>query len=481
MNESPLFPDLQQENAAPSAPAVAAVAEPPPPTETAPTPDLFGEPAAQQTTPASAESGVVNAVVSQNDPEKGQILGPKPKTSAGLDVRSSHFNFGSFLFKFSIILGLLIFGFFYTQLSPTFEFLGKNPAQELAVYQSSFEAEQTSVNFYNLLMTKFALDDFTSAADSYLVKLSQYESDNTASSDLDSLEEGLTDLQDDMHAALGTAQEKLRQPIYPVELLSGGVSVIDLEATYTSLLKTKISEEKQDLRGLEDEESFQESNNLDGALALLNATALLREVKAVDLEEDLANETVESLFEQTTEISKDQTSTILAIRNGRVDWEVVLDEVESVTKKIDPLFGSGISSNIEYSNMSFSLTSGKASLRGDTRTDDTLNFSLISDLVDQLELSTYFSDVTTRSFSKSEGSEDDFSASFSLELILQEGEDERDAQATVVLEKEEAEEVEEVAIAPEKSFNTGSANVFNVLRDLFFGENEDEFKPVPRS
>ena len=149
---------------------------------------------------------------------------------------------------------------------------------------------------------------------------------------------------------------------------------------------------------------------------------------------------------------------------------------------------SGIPSNIEYSNLSFNLASTKGSVRGETRTDDTLNFSLISDLVDQLELSTYFADVTTRSFSKSESSDDDFSASFSLEMTMQGGDDDRDAVATVIIEEEEevvvAEEVEEEVAeeaAEEETFDSGATNMLNVLKELFFGDEDNERKPVPRS
>ncbi len=492
MNDAPLFPELQAEPSAapdaPGAPTVVPVVSLNDATASAPVPDLFGQPTPTQTPATATESGVVNAVMSQNDPEKGQILGPKPKTSAGLDVRARQFNFGAFLFKFSVILGVLVFGFFHTQLSETFTWFGANPTQELISYEASFQDQQSSINLYNLLITKFALDDFTTAADSFLVKNSQYESDYTATNELAALDEDLADLQKDMNEALTTAQERLRKTFYPRQLLTGDVSVVDLEDSYISLLKLHISDEKQALRGLEDEESLQEVSNLEGALALLNARDLTNDVKALDLTEDLAIETVESLFTQTTAISKDQTSTILAIRNGRVNWESILDEVENVTKKIDPLFGSGIPSNIEYSNLSFNLASTKGSVRGETRTDDTLNFSLISDLVDQLELSTYFADVTTRSFSKSESSDDDFSASFSLEMTMQAGDDDRDAVATVIIEEEEevvvAEEVEEEVAeeaAEEETFDSGATNMLNVLKELFFGDEDNERKPVPRS
>ena len=132
MADEPLFPDLtaageqtaepSNTDGAPTDPATPAVtdstATPADAASTGAVPDLFGEPAAAASTPASADSTVVNAVVNQNDPNKDQILGPKPQTASGLDVRSKQFNLGGLLFKLAIVLAILTYGFFYTQLSP---------------------------------------------------------------------------------------------------------------------------------------------------------------------------------------------------------------------------------------------------------------------------------------------------------------------------------------------------------------------------
>lgn len=491
MNEAPLFPALKSEHSAtplvaPNGGAKTATIDTPSPS---PTPDLFGKPTATSTNSAVNSSGIVNAVVSQNSQEKSPILGPKPKTSGGLDVRAGHFNLGAFLFKISIVLALLVYGYFYIQLQANFTFLDPNPAQKLATYETSFEGEQTSVNLYNLLMAKFALSDFTVSADAYLLKLAQYESEYTSSNDRTIIGSEMNELNGDMIGSLKIVQEKLRNHIYPLELVTTtGASVIDLESQYITLLKTRISSEKQSLRDTDDEESALESSNLDGALALLNAKELQRDIRGLNLEEDLSFDTVKSLFEQTTAISKDQTSTILAIKNNRLDWQALLDEVKTVTKKVDPLFGSGIASNISYSNYSFNNSNLKVSLRGETRTDDSLNFSVISDLVDELELSTYFADVTTRSFTKSESTEDGYTASFSLEMTLQKGDDSRDTvvQPVVVAEPSAATETvatadltTEIMPADDAELNTGGASLLDILKGLF-GGSEKTKTPVPR-
>jgi hypothetical protein len=93
---------------------------------------------------------------------------------------------------------------------------------------------------------------------------------------------------------------------------------------------------------------------------------------------------------------------------------------------VDPLYGSGIKGNIFYTNLTFNASDQTIALKGNTTTEDTLNFSLISDLMDALEQSTLFSNVSDRSFSKNSEQGDAFNSSFSIELQLQTGTDARD-------------------------------------------------------
>lgn len=452
MTDEPLFPDLEGNQAATQTPPASngngkgdgkgAV------------PDLFGEPApASSTATASEESSVVNAVVKKTGQE--QILGPKPQTSEGLDVRARQgLNLGNLLLKIAVVLGVLTYVFFYTQINPNFELFGKNAAQRLAVFETSFVEEQSSINLYNYLIAKFALDDFVVAGDSYLLKLAQYESDYTSINTKVELEGELTQLGDEIHAALTVVKDKLTHPLYPQSLLVAGASLTDLEDTYTTGFKSHISSEKQALRGATDEESMIEASNLDSVLAMLNAEDFRRDIKALDLEADLDAATIESLFTQATQTSRDEFSAILSIKSDRVNWASILDEIDDLTREVDPLYGSGIASNIEYSNFAFNSEDRSITLTGLTKTDDTLNFSLISDLLDVLEQSPLFSEVSNRSFTKTEDARNGFTSTFTIHLKLQEGDDSRDAVTTAVITEPETTD----------TVQTGSTDLLNVFR-----------------
>lgn len=404
-------------------------------------PDLFGEPAASTKT-AAAESEMVNAVVSKKD-AKEKILGPKPKTNAaGIPLEGKSFNLGGFLVKISLLVAIVTFSFFYSQLTPGFNLfgiLGKNPATRLADLNTSVQEEQTTINLYDLLVAKFALDDFITTADTYLYKASEYNSDYTSSNTKAELEVELAALETQIQTSLSTVKTNLLKPIYPKALALSAGNLIELETTYSTLLQERIVNEEETLlaNGSADETVSIELDNLDGASRLFSNKDLKQQLKSLDLENGLTDDVIESLFISATQVSTNKFAIILNIKNARVNWTELLIEVTSVTKEVDPLYNTALENNVIYSGISFDAANQTLSLRGETLTDDTKNFSLISDLVDEFEKSPLFANVSSRSFSKSGEEDEGYSASFSIEMELQQGSDDRDDPAHLVTVTEE--------------------------------------------
>lgn len=443
MVDEPMFPDLagapevsadeSQNQAAPPAPIAETVTPelnqvsitPMTSDPEIPTPDLF------QDAPSSmpgASSGMVDAVVSTEDAKQTKILGPKPKTSSGLDVGAHRFNLGGLLLKISLVVGVLVYGYVYAQFNNTFEVLSKNPTQTLVSFESSFESEQTEINLYNLLMAKFALDDFVGKADSFLLKWAQYQSEYTANNIREDLTQDLGRLQQEMKKSLQTTKDLISNPLYPRFLAtSGRYNIDELESKYIQLLKERIRDEKIAIAHQDDEESAQfERANFNSAQAIADDKAFRRELVALNLDEQLTPDVIESLFNKATQTNKNLFSTILSIKNSRVHWPKVILELDRVTKKVDPLYGTNIQSNIDYSNLAVNASDRTISIRGETRTDDSRNFTLLSNLIDNLEKSPLFADVSNRTFSKSDEQGGDATSSFSLNFSLQADEDPRD-------------------------------------------------------
>ncbi|KKT74062.1 MAG: hypothetical protein UW70_C0068G0015 [Candidatus Peregrinibacteria bacterium GW2011_GWA2_44_7] len=502
MADNSLFPDLNSGSAALSNGGPTSNAAP------EAMPDLFGQAANGGLN--TGNSTVVDSVMAKGDTAK--ILGPKPKSASDLGLGSETFHWGSLLFKFGLIALVSTYGFFFTQLSLGFTWLGQNPIQRLSVFQESFKQEQTDINFYNSLIAKFALDDFSLQADSYLFKYAEYESEYTSENSRAQLKKELDQLQSEIQISLTTIKEKLIHPLYP-KALAFKEDTTKLENEYLAALKSKIAEDQKKLTTQKDSESQFQSHNLNSILALLNAKEFQQNIKSLDLSQELDFKTIETLFTMATGISKNEFTTVLTIKGSRVHWSTVLQELEELTQKVDPLYGSGIKGNIFYTNLTFNSSDQTIALKGTTQTEDTLNFSLISDLMDALEQSTLFANVSDRSFSKNSEQGDSFTSSFSIELQLQTGEDLRDEVIPTVLstpaptnsrttspettgppadtsdETSQAPESEEIPLSTETSsvsltdsVSTNFLNVFDSISSLWAEpEKEDYNGHIPRA
>ncbi|MFA5842093.1 MAG: hypothetical protein WC882_00210 [Candidatus Gracilibacteria bacterium] len=415
------------------------------PSASATLPDLFGEPSVSSKT-AAGESEMVNAVVSKQD-SKEKILGPKPKTNtAGIPLEGKSFNLGGFLVKLSLLIGIFTFVFFYSQLTPGFNLfgvLGKNPVTRLADLTTSVQEEQTTINLYTLLVAKFSLDDFIVTADTYLYKASEYNSEYTSSNTKAELAVELAALKTQIQTSLSTVKTNLLKPVYPKALALSAGDLLGLEDLYSTLLQERIINEEESLfaTGAADETLSIELDNLEGASLLFSNKDLKQKLKALDLETELTDDVIQSLFSMATQVSTNEFAIILNIKSARVNWTELLTEVTSVTKEVDPLYATALESNITYSGISFDAADQTLSLRGTTLTDDTKNFSLISDLVDEFEKSPLFANASNRSFSKSGEEDEGYNASFSIEVELQQGSDDRDDPAHLVTVTEEEERI----------------------------------------
>lgn len=428
--DKPLFPGLDTASSSPSAASggnngsVGAVTMEAPHEISKPTlPDLFGESATLKG-PATEGSNVVNAVVSQTD--TARILGPKPTIHPSIEIPGKGFSISGFFLKLSIFLAVATALFFYSQLQTQFEIFGKNPAQQLSSLESTIQEEQTTLNLYRWTLATYALDEFSQLADHYLYQLSIYESEWTSRNTKTALEAELIELQDSMKTELATVKEHVSATLYPENTGFSALSLPELDDQYTGLLMTRIDSEKQALLVKEGGPYTTEIATLDSVLNLLNHPNLVTSVRTLDFESDLSAESIQALFEYAMEINTSEYLTVMSVKNQRTDWNNLLQSIEALTSQVDPLYESNLPSYIEYSNLSLDAETGEVVLRGTTRTDDSLNFSVISDLIDELEQSDLFMDVETRSFSKSESQDDGYTAQFTISMMLQAEPDERD-------------------------------------------------------
>jgi len=120
--------------------------------------------------------------------------------------------------------------------------------------------------------------------------------------------------------------------------------------------------------------------------------------------------------------TKSDIATISSIKSMKLDWLTVINQIETVTAATDRNFGKGLFETlggVVYSGFEFDSKNNKIVLSGRVKTNDATNFTLLSNLIDDLERSEHFMDVDMRSFAKSGTKETGFTSNFSIDLNLE--------------------------------------------------------------
>jgi hypothetical protein len=113
---------------------------------------------------------------------------------------------------------------------------------------------------------------------------------------------------------------------------------------------------------------------------------------------------------------------IAHIQRSRVNWTEVINEIEAVTRSIDPTFsldGTIDEDGISYSAFAFNRDNSRVNITGQTRTSDIKTFTLIADLTDAFEESDMFSIHDSRTFNKQADEDDGYRAAITLDVILE--------------------------------------------------------------
>lgn len=363
--------------------------------------ELFGKDASQKS------SGLMSTVAAQQD-KKTSFFAEKPKEDDLLSLkklREHPSKPGAALFKASILLLVLTFAIGLSQNSSRFSLIGVNPALKVEEAQDRVEALAADVHVQNHLEAALLLDQYMSKADEYFYNLTQAESQYTSENKKADFEEQVEELKPELTTLLGNIQQNFSSDLSEEALTSAQLVVDGLVA---ELHEQKDSVDEQTL--------LQDIQDLETAKTLLSQTDFKAAVTAIDLAE-VTDEDFEKVYDQFSEVNASVTALISKIKSARVAWSVYLDEVETLTKSVDPLFNTEFEGSLSLDEVRFN-TNGTVTVTGSTTTDDSKNFTLVSDLIDAYEESEYFMDVEDRSYSKSD-SDEAYTGSFRINLTLE--------------------------------------------------------------
>ncbi|MFC1655873.1 hypothetical protein ACFL3C_03325 [Patescibacteria group bacterium] len=364
------------------------------------------------------ESAVISGVYAKEEEktqEKENVLGPLPeleqKIVGAYDPSKRNLKVIRSLFIGLIVVSLLGIGFFYTELNPDFDLLssvrGPNTTQQLNNSNAQIVTQQTSINQKNYLLLNYYLQELSYIADSY----------GKARSGQITPQELIT-LQDQFLITYENALTKWKEPI-AVANIPVATFEDELKIALQDELK-QLSKETKSQTILAEIDNYRSTHQLIGNQRL--ATFFSKDTD--DIRGDLPRDDTKlyALTEEILDILNNDFSTISTLKQNRIEWAEIVNEIEKVTKSVDTLYNTGFFEElggVQYASYDFDAGSNEIILSGKAKRDDGTTFSLIANLMDALEKSEMFKSVDNRSFPKTGSEDEGYVSPFRIELTIE--------------------------------------------------------------
>ena len=331
-----------------------------------------------------------------------------------------------------VALSLVMAGYFYSELSPDFSFFGANTTQHLADTNLNLRQVQTLMNKDRYLQAQFKLNELSYEADRFFSSVNSQDA------------VAMEDSQKNLPMLLGDVRkllnEKLVAETAPSEKEPPQTDDEKL-ATAQADLRTALQEAKKKFgQNPTDRQDILDVKLIENTLKLVGNTKLLSTLQGTSTETfkkllaDYAQapdaeklKALQAMMSKILASTRSDLATIAEIKRARVEWSAILGHIKDETLNVR---GSNFDQPLEYESTggiiynSYEFDSGgnKIVLSGSSKTLDGSNFTLMSNLVDQLENSQFFKDVEMRSFSKSKSGTDaskGYLANFKIDLSLE--------------------------------------------------------------
>ncbi len=387
---------------------------------------------------SSGDSELIKGIVSTESGEgEKQILEQAPTLDQSLldeelEKKSSG-TVGLLLLKIffglTVGAGFAMYLFFTSQLSDKLEYLTQKlnlPSvyKELSGSNQELLALKTDLNFYNYMQAKAYLDEFSYYSDDYL---QNYEILSSKTADEDQKEQSaahLEELREDMAESFALAKEHLVKPVYVDLVKISDEPETSLQTMFQNQLSALIRNKANALANSEEPEAQGEYKNYQQALSLVGNSSLKNLMVNTDFE-NLSDQELYELIKNMSQSLVTDFSIIQKIKNERIKWSQVMDEIEKNTMIVDKYYSQDYYDEyggIRYTSYSFDTDNKRISISGETKRFDTTNFTTISNLIDQLNESEMFEGAQMQSFSKSGSLDQGYKATLNLDLTLENGE-----------------------------------------------------------
>lgn len=355
-----------------------------------------------------------------------KLLGPKPifAQKAYAEAAAKKKRTAKILLDIAVVAALVTYGFFQSQLHPNFTLLinqiGPNVRMNFDRSNEELEAIQTDINVVRFKKTRVLLDEVNADIDSFLSNTAIAKSDLSTPSEKSIAQDELQILGSNIKNALKEVQTMFAKPLGIDTYSLLRVTPEERDARFQVKLVAAINEEK-DALAKQANPDLEQLRIFDNVRRLVENKSFRDTVIMQDLgkitETDFA-----AMLQKIREQATDELSSIVKIRSKRPRWTTVIAQIHDVALRADPLYGKGffkVQGGLLFSSYRFDAATKRISITGLSKQSDSLIFSQIANLVENIDRSPYFKDIDFRSFSKSRDEGGNFSSSINLEFSLE--------------------------------------------------------------
>lgn len=382
----------------------------------------------------SEDNDLIKNIVSAETPDQRAILGEAPILDTSLIAgmvpqKSVTLTVLKLTFGFLLLASVASVLFFTSQLTNTFDFIAKklgipNISQELASTNSEIIKLQTDLNTYRYLEVKALLDQFSFDGDNYLKRFDIANSQTASENEKLFAIEEMANARGKLRNSFVSLREKLAIKLIVPIIDKNFTDETQLETLFAEALGTRLTQKANEFANSDNAEARRDYKNYNQAINLAGNINLRNLIIQTDFD-SLASEQLYKMIEKTNSLIVNDLSIIQSIKSKRIKWSDIINEIELRTIAVDSYYDEDFYDalgGIRYNSYDFDSEQRKITISGETKRFDTINFTIIANLIDELNRSDLFENGEMRSFSKSGSLDEGYTATLQLSLNLQDSE-----------------------------------------------------------
>ncbi len=373
-----------------------------------------------------------NIVSTETGANNAPILGDAPELDTSLlyDVKPQQ---SILLLSLKILFGILFvsslasLAFFTSQLTNTFDFVTSNfnlpnISADLASTNTQIIGLQTDLNMSRLQQIKGSLDKFSYDGDEFLQQFEIFNSGTSSAQEKVDAKIAMDKARTLMKTSFINSRDKISKDFITPLIDINFAETPQLQSLYEEKLRALITDKLTILSGGKDDSTKMDYRNLQQTLKLIGNMELKNILIQTDFD-SLADDKLYDLVKKVNSLITNDMTSVQVVKSKRIKWSDIIDEIDLRTKEVDKnyslkFYNSPGGSGIRYNSYDFDSSTGKISINGETKSLEPSNFTMIANLIDQLNQSTIFMNAEMRSFSKSGSPDEGYLATLRLALDL---------------------------------------------------------------